>query len=61
MNDKHKNFGSRSSCVYILGFFGAAYYFISTAASFWLGVGGFFKAIVWPAFFVFETFAYLAV
>ncbi|MEO9806038.1 MAG: hypothetical protein ABJF04_22455 [Reichenbachiella sp.] len=59
MNEKHKHLGSRGSCFYILGFFGAAYYFISTSVGFWMGVGGFFKAIVWPVFFVYESFKYL--
>lgn len=42
--------------VYGLGFIGAAVYFISAATSFWSGLIGFFKAIVWPAFLVFEAF-----
>jgi len=50
-----------SSAVYGLGLIGAAIYFISTAASFWIGVLGFLKAIVWPVFLVFEAFKHLAV
>ncbi|HYD03523.1 MAG TPA: hypothetical protein VEC16_04445 [Alphaproteobacteria bacterium] len=38
---------------YALGFIGAAIYYISTATSFWTGVLGFLKAIVWPVFLVF--------
>lgn len=45
-----------SNAVYGLGFIGAAIYFISTAASFWIGVLGFLKAIVWPVFLVYEAF-----
>ena len=41
--------------VYGFGFIGAAIYFISHAATFWLGVLGFLKAIVWPAILVFEA------
>ena len=48
-----------SSAVYGLGLIGAAIYFISTATSFWLGVLGFLKAIVWPVFMVYEAFKYL--
>ena len=48
----HKEGGS---AVYGLGFIGAAIYFISHAASFWLGVLGFLKAIVWPAILVYEV------
>lgn len=38
--------------VYGLGFIGAAIYYISTATTFWIGVLGFLKAIVWPVFLV---------
>jgi hypothetical protein len=44
------------SAVYGLGFIGAAVYFISNAATFWLGVLGFLKALVWPAFLVYYAF-----
>lgn len=45
-----------SGAVYGLGLIGAAVYFISHATSFWMGVLGFLKAIVWPAFLVFGAF-----
>ncbi|MGC1389959.1 MAG: hypothetical protein WA816_02890 [Bacteroidales bacterium] len=48
-----------SNAVYGLGLIGAAIYFISTATSFWLGVLGFFKAIVWPVFLVYQAFKHL--
>ena len=48
-----------SSAVYGLGFIGAAVYFISNATSFGAGVIGFLKAVVWPAFLVYEAFASL--
>ena len=41
--------------VYGLGLIGAAIYFISQASSFWPGVLGFLKALVWPAILVFEA------
>jgi len=44
---------------YILGFIGAAVYYISTATGFWVGVLGVLKALVWPAFLVFELFKFL--
>lgn len=51
-----KNYGNGSSnAVYGLGFIGAAVYFISHADTFWVGVLGFLKAIVWPAFLVYEA------
>jgi hypothetical protein len=45
--------------VYGLGFIGAAIYYISNATGFWLGVLGVLKALVWPAFLVFELLKYL--
>ena len=59
--DKKRNYNSGASAgaFYGLGLVGAAIYFISTATSFWMGVLGFLKALVWPAFFVYEMFKYL--
>ena len=52
---KHKNYSADgpSGAIYGLGLIGAAIYFISTATSFWLGVLGFLKAIIWPVFLVY--------
>jgi hypothetical protein len=44
-----------ASAVYGLGLIGAAVYFISTATTFWMGVLGFLKAIIWPALLVYEA------
>ncbi len=44
-----------SGAVYGLGLIGAAIYFIMQATGFWAGVLGILKAIVWPAFLVFEA------
>jgi hypothetical protein len=49
-----------SGAVYGLGFIGAAVYFISHATGFWMGVLGFLKAMVWPAFLVYEAFKHLS-
>jgi hypothetical protein len=49
-----------SGAVYGLGLIGAAIYFISHAATFWMGVVGFLKAIVWPVFLVYQAFGKLA-
>lgn len=46
--------------IYGLGFIGAAIYYISTATSFWVGVLGVLKAIVWPAFVVYQILQFLA-
>jgi len=45
--------------LYGLGLIGAAIYYISTAAGFWMGVIGFLKALVWPAFLIYEALKYL--
>ena len=47
--------GGGGEAVYGLGFIGAAIYFIGSATTFWLGVLGFLKALVWPAFLVFAA------
>ncbi len=44
-----------AGAVYGLGFIGAAIYYIGQAAGFWPGLLGFLKALVWPAFLVFEA------
>jgi hypothetical protein len=56
-DSKNRNNRATASggAVYGLGFIGAAIYFISQATTFWLGVLGFLKAIVWPAILVFEA------
>jgi hypothetical protein len=41
--------------IYGLGMIGAAIYYISHATSFGMGVLGFFKALVWPSFLVYEA------
>ncbi len=50
-NSSHASGGA----VYGLGFIGAAVYFISQAAAFGAGLIGFLKAMVWPAFLVYEA------
>lgn len=46
--------GASSNAVYGLGLIGALIYFISTATSFWMGALGVLKAMVWPAYLVYE-------
>ena len=47
------------NAVYGLGFVGAVIYYISMATSFWTGFIGLLKAIVWPAFLVYEALKFL--
>lgn len=51
--------GESSGMLYVLGFIGAVTYYISIATSFWIGVIGFLKALVWPGFLVFELLKFL--
>ncbi|MBI2630220.1 hypothetical protein HYW76_03895 [Candidatus Pacearchaeota archaeon] len=65
-----KNFKKEKTCgigrchgcggaVYGLGFIGALVYYLSTATGFWIGVFGILKAIVWPAFLIYNLFKFL--
>ena len=56
----NKSNGSSSDVVYVLGVVGAAIFYISAATSFWVGVIGFLKALVWPAFLVYEVLKYVS-
>ena len=61
---KLKNCNPNNSCggmVYVLGFIGAAIYYISTATGFWSGVLGFLKAFVWPVFLVHGLLKFLGI
>lgn len=51
----HYNTGA-SGAVYGLGMIGAAIYFIGQACTFWAGVLGFLKAVIWPVFLVLKAF-----
>lgn len=46
--------GAGGGAIYGLGFIGAAIYYIQHATGFWWGVVGVLKAIVWPAFLVYD-------
>jgi len=57
-----KNMKCKTSCgggIYGVGFIGAVIYYISTAETFWMGVLGILKSLVWPAFVVFELLKFL--
>ena len=45
--------------VYCLGLIGAAIYYISVATTFWVGVLGLLKAIIWPVFLVYDAMKFL--
>ncbi len=48
-----------SAPVYGFGIIGAWVYYLSHATTFWIGVLGFLKGIVWPAMLVYELMQYL--
>lgn len=59
---RNKNTGSRagvSGGIYGLAFIGALIYFLQQAATFWMGVLGVLKALVWPAVLVYKVMEYL--
>ncbi len=49
----------KGGVIYGLGFIGAAVYYIPTATGVWMGVLGFLKALVWPAFIVYGLLKFL--
>jgi hypothetical protein len=55
MSDRviYQNHGSNA--IYGLGLIGAAVYYLMQATSFWTGLVGFLKAVLWPAFLVYEA------
>lgn len=56
---QRKNNANPSSAVYGLAFIGSVVYYISHATSFWMGVVGFLKSLVWPAFLIYEVMKFL--
>ena len=54
-----KGAGAAGGGVYGLAFLGALIYFIQHATSFWHGVLGVLKAIVWPAMLVYKLLEFL--
>ena len=51
--------GGSVGAFYGLGFLGALIYYIVSAQTFWAGLFGVLKALVWPAFFVFELLKFV--
>jgi hypothetical protein len=54
-NNHNHSANASGGAVYGLGVIGAAVFFIAKATTFWVGVLGFLKALVWPAILVFEA------
>lgn len=49
----------KGGVIYGMGFIGAAVYYVSHATGFWSGVFGLFKAMVWPAFLVYDVLKFI--
>ena len=47
-----------SDAVYGMGFIGALIYYIQHASTFWSGVVGIIKAIIWPAMVVYNLLGF---
>ena len=45
--------------IYCVGIIGAAVYYIGAATTFWVGVLGVLKALVWPAFLIHGLLTFL--
>lgn len=54
-----RNDATASSVVYGMGFLGALTYYIVHATTFWEGVFGVFKALIWPAMLVYKLLEFL--
>lgn len=59
-NKKAATQNGSAGAVWCLGFIGAVVYYIKFADGFWDGVLGVLKALVWPAFLVYEAMKALA-
>ena len=51
--------GAAGGGIYGLAFIGALVYLIEHADTFWIGVLGFFKALLWPAFLIYKLLEFL--
>jgi hypothetical protein len=64
VNDRHErrwdHRGGGGNAVYGLGLIGALVYYIQAADGFWGVVLGILKALVWPAFLVYDLLKFLA-
>ena len=59
-NDNRRYYGRDSAGgIYGLAFIGSLIYFLQHSTTFWMGVIGFFKALLWPAFLVYKALEFL--
>ncbi len=48
-----------SGGIYGMAFIGAAIYFVQHAATFWMGILGILKAIIWPVLLIYNLLDFL--
>lgn len=58
-NQSRRKATSSTSAIYGMAFVGALIYFIQHATTFWGGVLGLLKSIVWPAILVYKLLEFL--
>jgi len=51
--------GAMGGGLYFVAFIGAAVYYVQQSHTFWLGVLGVLKALVWPAMLIYKVFTML--
>jgi hypothetical protein len=59
MSNASKAAPAATGGAYFLGMVGIAVYYLQHAATFWDGVWGLLKALVWPAFLVYQLASFL--
>jgi len=58
VNNNWKGHGAWGGA-YGLAFLGAFIYYLQNSDTFWIGVLGFLKALVWPAFLIYHIYGLL--
>ena len=58
-NEKWNRRPGPSGGIYGLAFIGAAIYYVQQATTFWTGVLGILKALVWPAILIYKSLEFL--
>lgn len=58
---KHHRSNGAHCAVYGMAFIGATIYFVQHADTFWMGVLGVLKAVVWPAMLVYHALGFLQI
>jgi len=51
---EHHSYCKCGGGIYFLGFVGACVYYLQQSTTFWQGVLGILKSLVWPAFLVYK-------